>query len=162
MYGGTGHRVYNNYIRDTHMSSGIHLNTTFPGHKFNNNEGITFANNVLIKTGSVAGCWKEEFGAVDLDGDVKNINFVNTYIYDAQHDGIHLGKNNSNIVFNNLYIFGAGTDGQQGSYSSLPHFGAAIMVYSPIISCTVNNITLANIACKGTQYDSKTIGNYNC
>ena len=163
VYGGTGHRVYNNYIRDTHMSSGIHLNTTFPGHKFNNNEGITFANNVLIKTGSVAGCWKEEFGAVDLDGDVKNINFVNTYIYDAQHDGIHLGKNNSNIVFNNLYIFGAGTDGQQGSYSSLPHFGAAIMVYSPIISCTVNNITLANIACKGTQYDSKTIGNYiNC
>ena len=70
VYGGTGHKVYNNYVRDTHMSSGIHLNTTFPGYKFNNNKGILFANNVLIKTGSVKGCWEEEFGAVDLDGDV--------------------------------------------------------------------------------------------
>ena len=34
------------------------------------------------------------------------------------------------------------------------------MVYSPIISCTINNITLANIASKGTEYDSKIIGNY--
>ena len=160
VYGGTGHKVYNNYVRDTHMSSGIHLNTTFPGYKFNNNKGILFANNVLIKTGSVKGCWEEEFGAVDLDGDVKNITFTNTYIYDAQHDGIHLGKNNSNIVFNNLYIYGAGTDGQQGHYLSSPHYGAAIMIYSPIQSCTINNLTLANIASKGTQYESKTVGNY--
>ena len=92
VYGGTGHKVYNNYIRDTHMSSGIHLNTTFPGYKFDNNKGTLFANNVLIKTGSVKACWEEEFGAVDLDGDVKNITFTNTYIYDAQHDGLHLGK----------------------------------------------------------------------
>ena len=160
VYGGTGHKVYNNYIRDTHMSSGIHLNTTFPGYKFNNNKGILFANNVLIKTGSVKGCWEEEFGAVDLDGDVKNITFTNTYIYDAQHDGLHLGKNNSDIVFNNLYIYGAGTDGQQGVYLSKPHYGSAIMVYSPIQSCTINNITLANIASKGTEYDSKIVGNY--
>ena len=163
VYGGSGHRVYNNYIRDTHMSSGIHLNTTFPGHKFYNNEGITFANNVLIKTGSVKGGWGEEFGAVDMDGEVKNITLTNTYIYDAQHDALHFGNGISNIVFNNLYIFGAGTDGQQGNYSSLPHLGAAIMIYGSIQSMNVNNITLANIACKGTQYGSETIGNYiNC
>ena len=163
VYGGSGHRVYNNYIRDTHMSSGIHLNTTFPGHKFNNNEGITFANNVLIKTGSVKGAWLEEFGAIDMDGDVKNITLTNTYIYDAQHDALHFGNNCNNIVFNNLYIFGAGTDGQQGNYSSLPHNGAAIMIYGTVQSMNVNNITLANIACKGTQYGSETLGNYiNC
>ena len=163
IYGGTGHRVYNNYIRDTHMSSGIHLNTTFPGHKFNNNEGITFTNNVLIKTGSVKAGWGEEFGAVDVDGQVKNITFTNTYIYDAQHCALHLGNGPQNVVFNNLYIFGAGTDGQEGNYSSLPHVGGAIIVYAPIQSVTVNNITLANIACKGTQYGSETIGNYiNC
>ena len=62
-----------------------------------------------------------------------------------------------------IYIFGAGTDGQEGNYSSLPHVGGAIIVYAPIQSVTVNNITLANIACKGTQYGSETIGNYiNC
>ena len=160
VYGGTGHRVYNNYIRDTHMSSGIHLNTTFPGHKFSNNNGITFANNVLIKTGSVKGAWGEEFGAIDMDGEVKNITLVNNYIYDAQHDALHFGNGCTNIVFNNLWIYGAGTDGQQGNYSSLPHLGAAIMIYGSIQSMTVNNITLANIACKGTQYGSETIGNY--
>ena len=86
-----------------------------------------------------------------------------TYIYDAQHDALHFGNGISNIVFNNLYIFGAGTDGQQGNYSSLPHLGAAIMIYGSIQSMNVNNITLANIACKGTQYGSETIGNYiNC
>ena len=160
VYGGSGHRVYNNYIRDTHMSSGIHLNTTFPGHKFNNNQGITFQNNVLIKTGSVKGGWGEEFGAVDMDGEVKNITLTNTFIYDAQHDALHFGNGISNITFNNLTIFGAGTDGQQGNYSSLPHLGAAIMIYGSIQSMNVNNITLANIACKGTKYGSEDIGNY--
>ena len=160
VYGGTGHRVYNNYIRDTHMSSGIHLNTTFPGYKFNNNEGITFANNVLIKTGSVKAGWGEEFGAIDVDGQVKNITFTNTYIYDAQHCALHLGNGPENVVFNNLYILGAGTDGQEGNYSSLPHVGGAIIIYAPIQSVTVNNITLANIACKGTTYGSETLGNY--
>ena len=160
VYGGTGHRVYNNYIRDTHMSSGIHLNTTFPGHKFNNNNGITFANNVLIKTGSVKGAWGEEFGAIDMDGEVRNITFTNNYIYDAQHDALHFGNGINNVTFNNLTIFGAGTDGQQGNYSSLPHLGAAIMIYGSIQSMTINNISLANIACKGTQYGSETIGNY--
>ena len=160
VYGGSGHRVYNNYIRDTHMSSGIHLNTTFPGHRFNNNQGITFANNVLVKSGSVKGSWGEEFGAIDMDGEVKNITLTNTYIYDAQHDALHFGNGCSNILFNNLYIFGTGTDGQQGNYSSLPHLGAAIMIYGSIQSMTINNITLANIACKGNQYGSETIGNY--
>ena len=160
VYGGSGHRVYNNYLRDTHMSSGIHLNTTFPGHKFNNNNGISFMNNVLIKTGSVKGGWGEEFGAVDMDGEVKNITLTNTYIYDAQHDALHFGNGISNITFNNLTIFGAGTDGQQGNYSSLPHLGAAIMIYGSIQSMNVNNITLANIACKGTKYGSEDIGNY--
>ena len=160
VYGGNGHRVYNNYIRDTHMSSGIHLNTTFPGHRFDNNQGITFANNVMIKTGSVKGAWGEEFGAIDMDGQVKNITFTNNYIYDAQHDALHFGNGCNNINFNKLTIFGAGTDGQQGNYSSLPHLGAAIMIYGSINSMTINNITLANIACKGTQYGSETIGNY--
>jgi hypothetical protein len=160
VYGGKQHRVYNNYLRDTHMSSGIHLNTTFPGHKFNNNDNITFENNVMIKTGSVKGAWGEEFGAVDMDGEVKNITFNNTYIYDAQHDALHFGNGCSNIVFNNLYIYGAGTDGQQGNYSSLPHVGAAIMIYGQIQSMNVNNITLANIACKGTKYGSEDLGNY--
>ena len=160
IYGGNGHKIYNNYIRDTHMSSGIHLNTTFNGHKFSNNLGIEFANNMLIKTGSVKGSWGEEFGAIDLEGEVKNITFNNTYIYDAQHDGLHLGSGPSNILFNNLKIYGTGTDGQQGAYSSLPHKGAAIQCYGTPLSITIKDITLANIASKGTMYGSTEVGNY--
>ena len=160
IYGGNGHKIYNNYIRDTHMSAGIHLNTTFNGHKFTNNSGIEFANNILIKTGSVKGSWGEEFGAIDIEGEVKNITFNNTYIYDAQHDGIHLGSGPSNILFNNLKIYGTGTDGQQGTYSASPHKGAAIQCYGTPLSITINDITLANIASKGTMYGSTQVGNY--
>ena len=160
IYGGNGHKIYNNYIRDTHMSAGIHLNTIFNGHKFTNNSGIEFANNILIKTGSVKGSWGEEFGAIDIEGEVKNITFNNTYIYDAQHDGVHLGSGPSNILFNNLKIYGTGTDGQQGTYSSLPHKGAAVQCYGTPLSVTINDITLANIASKGTMYGSTEVGNY--
>ena len=160
IYGGNGHKIYNNYIRDTHMSAGIHLNTTFSGHKFTNNSGIEFENNILIKTGSLKGSWGEEFGAIDIEGEVKNITFSNTYIYDAQHDGLHLGSGPSNIIFNNLQIYGTGTDGQQGSYSSLPHKGAAIQCYGTPISITINDITVANIASKGTMYGPTEVGNY--
>ena len=160
IYGGNGHKIYNNYIRDTHMSAGIHLNTIFSGHKFSNNTGIEFSNNVLIKTGSVKGSWSEEFGAIDLDGDIHNITFNNTYVYNSQHDAIHFGNGFSNIEFNNIKILGTGTDGQEGNYSSLPHKGAAIQIYGSPISVVINDITLANIACKGTMYGSTAIDNY--
>ena len=160
VYGGSDHKIYNNYIRDTHMSAGIHLNTIFPGHKFNNNKGIEFSNNILIKTGSVKGSWGEEFGAVDIDGNISNITFNNTYIFDAQHDGLHFGNEIRDIVFNNLKIYGTGTDGQEGNYSSLFHKGAAIMCYGTVQSVTINGITLANIACKGENYGSTPIENY--
>ena len=160
IYGGKEHKIYNNYIRDTHMSAGIHLNTTFNGHKFNNNTGIEFSNNILIKTGSVKGSWGEEFGAIDLDGNVNNITFNNTYIFDSQHDGLHFGNEISNIIFNNIKIFGTGTDSQQGNYSSLFHNGAAIMCYGTVQSVTINDITVANISSKGTMYGSTEINNY--
>lgn len=160
VYGGSGHKIYNNYIRDTHMSAGIHLNTIFDGHKFTNNKGIDFSNNILIKTGSVKGSWGEEFGAIDLDGNINNITFTNTFIFDAQHVGLHLGSGLSNILFNNLQIYGTGTDGQQGNYSSLFHNGAAIQCYGSLQSVVINDITVANIASKGTMYGSTLINNY--
>ena len=160
IYGGNGHKIYNNYIRDTHMSAGIHLNTVFNGHKFTNNKGIEFENNILIKTGSVKGSWGEEFGAIDIEGDVKNISFTNTFIYDTQHDGLHFGSGPSDILFKNIQIYGTGTDGKQGNYSSNPHYGAAIMCYGTPLSITINDITVANIASKGTTVGTTEVDNY--
>ena len=66
-----GHKIYNNYICDTHISACIHLNFTFNGHKFSNNDkGLEFSNHILIKTGSVKGIWGVKFGAIDLEGNI--------------------------------------------------------------------------------------------
>ena len=69
VYGGTGHKIYNNYIRDTHTSAGIHLCTAFDGYKFKNTKEINFMNNVLIKTGSKKGYWNQNLGAIDIFDD---------------------------------------------------------------------------------------------
>ena len=163
--GGTGHRIYNNYIRETHRAAGIHLSTRFDGYKFKNTKEINFMNNVLIKTGSKKGYWSQILGVIDIVDDsiddiIKNIIFTNTYIYDSQHDAICFKAACKNIVFNNLVIFGTGTDGQIGLYTSIPHRGAAIMQDSDVDSCKINNIALANIASNGTVIDSEKLGNY--
>ena len=80
IYGGNGHKIYNNYIRDTHSSHGLRLNTEFSGYKFNNTKEINFINNIIVKAGTLKGGWGEECGAIDLWGDVKNITFTK-FIY---------------------------------------------------------------------------------
>lgn len=146
IYGGNGHEIYNNYIRDSFMASGIHLNTVFPGYKFNNTQNIHFANNIIVRSGTSYESWGSELGAVDIIGDVKNITFDNTYIYSAQHDGVRVGDNISGIVFNDLYIYGAGVDGNRPEKASVAHRGAAIMNFGGNVSMTINNLYVRNIA----------------
>lgn len=154
IYGGNNHKVYNNYICDSFMSSGIHLNTTFPGYKFNNTASIAIDNNVLVRAGSGKGSWGEEFGAIDITGDVHNISFSNNKIYDAVHDAISLnGSGVNGITFNNTVIYGAGCDGQQYNYGASPHNGAAVIAINGA-SATVNTMSIANIAHSGTNYIS--------
>lgn len=112
VYGGNGHKIYNNYICDTTMSCGIHLNTVFSGYKFNNNkDGIKFDNNIIIKSGCSKDSWNGTMAAIDITGGVKNVTFNNTKIYEAQHDGIRVGQDCSNIIFNNTKIYKSGADG---------------------------------------------------
>lgn len=146
IYGGDGHEIYNNYIRDSFMASGIHLNTTFSGYKFNNTRNIHFANNIIISSGTSNESWGSELGAVDVIGSVRNITFDNTYIYSAQHDGVRVGDNVANIVFNNLYIYGAGLDGKRPDRVSAAHRGAAVMNFGGNVLVTVNGMYLRNIA----------------
>ncbi|MCR4695113.1 MAG: right-handed parallel beta-helix repeat-containing protein [Pseudobutyrivibrio sp.] len=148
IYGGDGHHIYNNYIIDTFMAAGIHLNTTFDGYKFSNNRGITFDNNILVRCGTSSDSWQEELGAVDVKQDVKNVTFNNTEIYDSQHEGVRiLDGSPSGIVFNNTKIFGAGVDGQTAHYSSISHEGAAIRCGGE--GAVFNGLEIGNIAYKG-------------
>lgn len=152
VYGGDGHEIYNNYIRDSFMASGIHLNTTFSGYKFDNTKNIHFSNNIIVRSGTSCDSWGSELGAVDIIGSVRNVTFDNTYIYSAQHDGVRVGDNISNVTFNNLYIYGAGVDGNRPEKVSVAHRGAAIMNYGGDISLTVDNLYLRNIANTNTNF----------
>lgn len=148
IYGGSGHQIYNNYICDTFMAAGIHLNTTFDGYKFTNNTGITFDNNVLVRCGSSSDSWNEELGALDIKQAVNNVTFRNTSIYDSQHEGVRILDNAcSNILFESTKILGAGIDGKQANYSSVPHEGAAIRSGSE--EAKFDGLQIANIAWKG-------------
>lgn len=127
IYGGDGHKIYNNYICDMFMASGIHLNTTFPGYKFGNTTGISFDNNILVRCGTNSDSWGEDLSAIDIKQDVKNVTFNNTQIYDSPFTAIRILDNNcSGITFNNTKIFGAGLSGQDITFSCNTHSPVAI------------------------------------
>ena len=78
IYGGNGHKVYNNYLADMFMASGIHLNDNFRGPKFQATQNISFDNNVLVRCGTNDDSWHEDLAAVDVRGGVRNVTFNNT------------------------------------------------------------------------------------
>ena len=156
IYGGNGHRIYNNYIKDMFMASGIHLNTNFGGYKFDNNKAIDFENNILVPSGTISDSRNSNMGAIDIYGDVKNINFTNTHIYNSQHDAIRIYSNPSdyNIVFNNTSIYGTGKDGQTVDTGDN---GAAIRYETPNKTKFVkfNGLTYADIPYTNIIYGSR-------
>ncbi len=118
IYGGNGHKIYNNYISDTFMASGIHLNTVFPGFKFNNNNNIEFSNNILVRSGTSSDCWNGVMGAVDLSEQgaaIRNITFNNTYIYNAANAAVRTAG--TNVNYNNTQVNG---EYNQGSSVAIP------------------------------------------
>lgn len=125
IYGGKDQKVYNNYIADTFMSSGVHMNTTFPGPGFASasaSEPILVENNVMVRAGTPAECWGRDYAAIDIEGEVKHCVFRNNYIYDCPAEIVRLkGGNLEGIVFDGLYCNGAGLSKQVVNYSASNH-----------------------------------------
>ena len=126
VYGGTGHRIYNNFVTDMALAAGIHLNSTFPGTKFNANnkpDGIKFENNTIVRSGTNCDIFGNDLAALDVHktgGSLQNITFYNTEIYDAPCFGITVLNDPDNIKFINTKILGAGLTGMSTSYSTTP------------------------------------------
>lgn len=152
IYGGNGHKIYNNYISDTFMASGIHLNTVFDGYKFTYNSGMEFTNNIIVRSGTSSDSWNSNMGAIDISGDVKNVTFNNTYIYDAQHDGIRIFDSPSNLIFNQLSVFGCGIDGNTTDSSD----SGAVIKYEK--KNTTKSVTYNGIQYANCPYDSVIFG----
>ncbi|MBC8061706.1 MAG: discoidin domain-containing protein [Clostridiaceae bacterium] len=150
IFGGSGHKVTNNYIKDCFMGSGIRMNTVFPGYHFESNTGITFSDTTIINSGTSKDCYSGERGAIDLEASnssIQNVTFTNIDIINAQRDAIQFGYGGgfSNINFNNITIDGTGKDDITTSRFSSPHLGEAIYTYTGNGSATFTNLILKNI-----------------
>ncbi|HVU18608.1 MAG TPA: malectin domain-containing carbohydrate-binding protein [Candidatus Didemnitutus sp.] len=149
-YGGSGHKATFNFIKDNFMSSGFHVNTTFPGYHFENNTGITVSDTTIVTCGTSYDAWSGELGAVDLEASstpVQNFTFTNIDVIDALRDGYSFGFPGgfSGIQFTNCTVNGTGLDGITTSKFTTQHLGAGICTYSAG-SATFTNFTYANCA----------------
>ena len=145
IYGGDGHKVYNNYIADMFMASGIHLNDVFRGPKYKNTQKISFDNNILVRCGTNDDSWHEDVAAIDIKGGVRNIVFNNTKIYDSPFDAIRVMSGPTGIEFKNTEILGASLAGQTTKYSTWEHSTGAIRLEVDGVKFS-NGIKIANVS----------------
>lgn len=131
----------------------LHLNTTFPGYKFTNTSTISFANNIIVRSGTSSDSWNSEMAAVDISGNVKNVVFENTYIYDAQHDAVRILNGASGISFSGLNVYGAGVNGLTSNGTNGALFKFSGISASPDI--TVDKLQYANIPYANIFYGSR-------
>ena len=145
LYGGDGHKIYNNYIADMFMAAGIHLNDVFPGPKYTNTQKISFDNNILVRCGTNDDSWHEDLAAIDIKGGVRNVVFNNTKIYDSPFDAIRVMSGPTGIEFKNTEILGASLAGQTTKYSTWEHSTGAIRLDVDGVKF-INGIKIANVS----------------
>ena len=68
IFGGKGHEVANNLIKDNANWSGVRVNTVFSGHNFDlNDPGINIHNNLFVSNGTNTDAYGRIKGAIDLE-----------------------------------------------------------------------------------------------
>jgi hypothetical protein len=122
VFGGEGHEIHHNVVRDQVAGPGIRLNTVFvyesgilKGYPFGS-QLIQIYENTLERTGCLT-IFNEQTGAIDLQtwyDDVKNIRFDQTTIATTRYQGIRFSKIGNvggpafgNILFTDSVISGA-------------------------------------------------------
>ena len=123
VFGGDGHLIENNFIKDGFKGAGIRLNTDFPGHQFRNTKLIRFVGNTIVNCGTSWDCYGDQAqdrpsprGAIDFQGEVRNIVFERTAIVGAHRAAVQMIVGNmENISFKDLVVDTIGTDGGRKS-----------------------------------------------
>ena len=152
IFGGDGHKIHNNYIKDCFKGSAIRLNTTFPGHHFGNmTQGIVFSDMIIEASGTSFDCYGGERGAIDLEASnnsINNITFENILIKNSPRSAIQFCYNSgfSNIKFNNIIVDKVGLDGDTHSRFSQSHSGKVFYTTTGNGSVEVNNFQILNVA----------------
>ena len=123
IFGGKGHEISGNLIKDVFAGAGIRVNTVFAGHNFNlNDSGIKIHDNTILRSGTTNDLYNLHRGAIDFQqvrGTIKNVDvydnkLLNTLAEPVITKNFEMGDNgngeirlSNNTIDNKATIVGA-------------------------------------------------------
>ena len=123
IFGGKGHEISGNLIKDIFAGAGIRVNTVFAGHNFDlNDSGIKIHDNTILRSGTTNDLYNLHRGAIDFQqvrGTIKNVDIydnklLNTLAEPVITKNFDMGDNgngeirlSNNTIDNKATIVGA-------------------------------------------------------
>ena len=123
IFGGKGHEISGNLIKDVFAGAGIRVNTVFAGHNFDlNDSGIKIHDNTILRSGTTNDLYNLHRGAIDFQqvrGIIKNVDvydnkLLNTLAEPVITKNFEMGDNgngeirlSNNTIDNKATIVGA-------------------------------------------------------
>lgn len=163
IFGGQGHSVHHNIVKDGFAGSGLRITTDFDGFHFENNTEMNIYENTFLRCGTSSDLWNNHRGAIEINAskfEIKNINFDNIDIIDAQRHAIQIGgSKNIKINFSNIAIDGTGKDNKVKSIYTSEMGGAAIVSSASLGTATFTNVIYNEI--ETTPYYFNSNANFN-
>lgn len=149
LFGGTGHEIHHNLIKDGVGGSAIRFTNDFPGFTFEYpGDLIKVYENTMIGCGTSYDLWDQKRGAIEFYAGgtgIFNMQFDNNTILRSQRDGIQIyGNNLHHLVFNNTTIDGTGLDPVVRDVPSDVYGGFGLYVQAGSQTATFNNLTVTN------------------
>lgn len=92
IFGGKGHEISENLIKDVFAGAGIRVNTVFAGHNFDlNDSGIKIHDNTILRSGTTNDLYKLHRGAIDFQqvrGTIKNVDVYDNKLLNTLADPV--------------------------------------------------------------------------
>ena len=123
IFGGKGHEISGNLIKDVFAGAGIRINTVFAGHNFDlNDSGIKIHDNTILRSGTTNDLYNLHRGAIDFQqvrGTIKNVDIYDNKLLNTLADpmitkNFEMGDNgngeirlSNNTIDNKATIVGA-------------------------------------------------------
>ncbi|WP_183136277.1 YSIRK-type signal peptide-containing protein [Streptococcus salivarius] len=123
IFGGKGHEISGNLIKDIFAGAGIRVNTVFAGHNFDlNDSGIKIHDNTILRSGTTNDLYNLHRGAIDFQqvrGIIKNVDVYDNKLLNTLADPVitknfEMGDNgngeirlSNNTIDNKATIVGA-------------------------------------------------------
>ena len=123
IFGGKGHEISGNLIKDVFAGAGIRVNTVFAGHNFDlNDSGIKIHDNTILRSGTTNDLYNLHRGAIDFQqvrGTIKNVDVYDNKLLNTLADPVitknfEMGDNgngeirlSNNTIDNKATIVGA-------------------------------------------------------